>query len=265
MKNLMGLKGLVAVVGLTASSAALAGDVTGTANVTSEYVFRGVSSSNGAAVQGSLDYTHESGFYGSLWASNTAPFAFDGNELDLVLGWSGDLGNGITLDGGFINYFFSEDGQFNVAGVSENIDYWEVYGGIGFGPVSATLYYADDFFNTDGTVLSDGSTGDGSMFYLTADYTLAIKEDLDLTFQAGYNTGDGIEAFLTGVGSTDDNYIDYSIVLTKGLENGFAFSFGAVDTDIEASGPFALPGGGVLNDFEDEVKFFVSLSKEFDI
>lgn len=261
MKKSMGLKGLLAVVGLSAASVAMA-DVTGTANVTSEYVFRGISSSGGAAVQGSLDYAHESGLYAGLWASNVAPLLADGNELDVILGWSGDIYEGLGLDIGAIYYIFSEDSQVDVAGVDEDLDYWEIYGGLSFGPVSLTLYYADNFFNSDGAATSATSTGEGDMLYITADYTLAIKEDLDVTFQIGHNSGDGIESFLfNGAGSTDDTYIDYSIVLSKGLDNGFAFSFGLVDTNIESSRSITGP----LVSFEDEPKVFVSLSKEFDI
>ena len=55
---------------LTLSTAALA-DFSATVNLASDYTFNGVSqTSNDPALQGSLDYAADSGFYAGTWASN---------------------------------------------------------------------------------------------------------------------------------------------------------------------------------------------------
>src|SRR5688500_5028797 len=66
-------------------------NVTGSLAPTSEYMFRGIGTSEGAAVQGRLNYAHETGFYASAWGSNideTLGFT----EVDVYGGWTGDLG-----------------------------------------------------------------------------------------------------------------------------------------------------------------------------
>ena len=68
--------------------------VSGSAAFTSDYLFRGVSqTSNGAAVQAAMTFTHESGAYFSLWGSSitafsATPFQSAGLELDTLLGYS---------------------------------------------------------------------------------------------------------------------------------------------------------------------------------
>ena len=56
--------------GLLLSGSALA-EVTGNIGATSNYLWRGTTqTSNEAAIQGGLDYAHDSGFYAGTWASN---------------------------------------------------------------------------------------------------------------------------------------------------------------------------------------------------
>lgn len=283
MFNSKGLKGLVALAALSATTISSA-EVTGTANIASEYMFRGIPSSGGAAVQGSIDYAHESGLYGGLWASNLSPFAGDGNELDVIVGWSGEVMSGLSLDVGAIYYLFTEDEQFSAATPANapaaatgplipdydgDGDYWEIYAGGGFGPVSLTVYYADDFFGVDGAnlvganplngaLVADGQA-DGDMIYITADYTLAVKEDLDVVFQIGHSSGDGVEAF---IGNT---YTDWSIGLTKSLENEFSVTLAYHDTDLDLDGFESTVFGPSGLEFDDDAKFVISLSKGFDI
>ena len=67
--------------------------VTGSAAFTSDYMFRGVSqTSNNAAIQGAMTFTHESGAYFSLWGSNIASSA-GGLELDTLFGYGGKAGD----------------------------------------------------------------------------------------------------------------------------------------------------------------------------
>ena len=86
---------------------------------TSDYVFRGLSQSDGDAVgQGSLDVVTPSGIYAGVWASGVdKPFGAVYNqvggdedlEYDVYLGWNKNVGSGINLDGGVIRYGFEPD------------------------------------------------------------------------------------------------------------------------------------------------------------
>ncbi|GEM_PF-1176114 len=263
MKKVMA--GVVVATGGLFSTQAMA-ETTGSLNLTSEYMFRGIVSSGGAAIQGSLDWSSPTGVYAGAWASNTSP-TVDGNELDLYFGWAGDMGNGLGVDLGFVYYMFSEDGEVNEPGQDEDIDYWEIYGGLSYGGLSGSVYYADDFFAYDGALISTGgATGDGSMVYLTLAYTATIKEGLDITFQVGHNSGEGIEAALLDLyGSTDDTYVDWSITTSKDLGNGWGASFAYVQTDIDSSFVDLDDDGIDDANYSDDAKFVVSLSKEFDL
>jgi uncharacterized protein (TIGR02001 family) len=67
-------------------------NVTETLAATSVYMFRGIGTSEGAAVQGSLNYAHETGFYASAWGSNIDE-TLESTEVDVYGGWTGDLGD----------------------------------------------------------------------------------------------------------------------------------------------------------------------------
>ena len=56
---------------LTAMPSYAEGSFTANASATSNYIWRGLTqTTNEAAVQGGIDYAHESGFYAGTWASN---------------------------------------------------------------------------------------------------------------------------------------------------------------------------------------------------
>jgi uncharacterized protein (TIGR02001 family) len=232
------------VAGSALGAAILAGPaaaaVTGTVAATSEYVFRGITSSDGAAIQGSLDWS-DGGLYAGIWGSNTAPLAFDGTEVDVYGGYKFKLSEGMELDIGAVYYMFPESEQF--AAIAFDADYPELYIGLNAGGFSGKVYFANDFFGTD-----ENAT------YVNLAYTMAIKESLGLKFAVGSQSGDGADALF------DSSVVDYSITLTKSLENGFAASFALVGTDLDGNPPIFLGA-----DFDDDPKFVVTLSKGFEI
>jgi uncharacterized protein (TIGR02001 family) len=222
--------------------------VTGNIGVTSEYMFRGITSSDGAAVQGGLDWTDGAGLYAGVWASNTSPTVpavniTSGNEFDLYGGYKLKVSEGVELDLGAIYYHFSEQEQ--VPGF-ESTSYPEIYAGVNVGGFSGKIYYTNNFFNVD-----DLGAPDSDSTYINLAYTHTINEGLTLKGAIGKQSGDGAEFFFGG-----QEPVDYSLTLTKALDNGFAASFGVVDTDIDD-----LYGTGV----EDDLKFVVTLAKGFDL
>lgn len=231
----------VMVVGSALGAAILAGPVaaatTGTVSIASEYMFRGVVSEGGAAVQGSLDWADEAGLYAGTWASNSAPAG--GTELDLYGGYKFKLTETMEMDIGAIYYFFTEEDE-----IGEDYSYPEIYAGVSVGNFGAKVYYTNDFFGVD-----EAST------YISLGYTHPLSETLGLAFAVGNQSGDGADL------AYGDSVTDYSVTLKKSLDNGFAFGFGIVNTDLDASG---VPGT-LAGDLDDDVKVVVSLSKGFDL
>lgn len=113
--------------------------VTGSAAVSSQYRFRGISQSdNKPVVQGAFTLTHASGFYVSTWGSSASAnnaVNLGGTEIDVYGGYSHALASGITIDGGLYGYIYP--GSKKAVGISES--YYEVYGDVSkvFGPVTA--------------------------------------------------------------------------------------------------------------------------------
>lgn len=254
----------VLVAGSALGAAILAGPLaaatTGTVAVTSEYTFRGIDSENGAAVQGSLDWS-DSGLYAGAWASNSNPVG--GNELDIYGGYKFPLMEGVELDLGGIYYIFTEDKD--EGGIPFDLNYPEIYAGLNIGGFSAKVYYTTDYFGVDGKTVLDvpGSAfvgeADGESTYFNVAYTHTIEEGLTLKGAIGSQSGDGVEAFV------GDSVTDYALTLTKALDNGFSASFGAVGTDLDLAGTensFFLATGAP---FQDDVKFVVTLAKGFEI
>ncbi len=81
--------------------------MSGSATLTSDYVWRGSSQTQGdPAVQAGFKASHRSGWYASAWASNVefAPATHASSELDLSLGWSGKLAPDWALDANLLHY-----------------------------------------------------------------------------------------------------------------------------------------------------------------
>lgn len=208
------------------SPAAMAGgSLSGNVGVFSEYFFRGVQQADGAAVQGGLDYEHDSGLYIGTWASNVDFYGL-GNEYetDLYGGWAGDLG-GLSVDLGAIYYYYRE---------MPSDSFFEVYGGLGYGPFALNVAYSPEYLATE----DEG-------FYVQGLADFPLSDTLTLGFSAGYSFGDGFEDTFLG-----DALLDYSVTLAKDLGNDFEFSFGFVGTDDK--------------DIQKEA-FVVGLAKTFDL
>ncbi|TKD53401.1 hypothetical protein FBR43_03045 [Sphingomonas baiyangensis] len=84
--------------------------VSGSATVTSDYRFRGVSQSDREiAVQGGITAAHESGVYAGIWASSLAGWGTFGGgnvELDLIAGYKAQLADNAALDVGATWYMY---------------------------------------------------------------------------------------------------------------------------------------------------------------
>lgn len=209
------------------------------ASVTNNYIWRGLTqTTNDAAVQGGIDFAHDSGFYLGTWVSNVE-YAADDNysyEHDMYAGWSGDLGP-VSLDVGYLYYNYDDEADF---------DFGEVYATVGFGGFSASAYVLT---NTEADEVGDQDFDAGEAYYISIDYAFEIGNGIEIGLHGGYHDGDFQEAF----NGTDGDYYDYNISLSKG-------GFGFMISDTNVDGPAAE--GGLDN---DEVKFVVSYSVDVDL
>ncbi|MGA7298097.1 MAG: TorF family putative porin [Rhodanobacteraceae bacterium] len=101
----------LAAVALSATlgTQAAAASLTGSAALTSDYVFRGISQTNGhPALQGGVQYQAENGWYVASWASTLDPYPANGAkaELDLSAGWQGALTQELTLNATLTRYTY---------------------------------------------------------------------------------------------------------------------------------------------------------------
>lgn len=235
--------------GMLASPAAFAG-ATGNVGVFSEYLFRGLTQGGSAAVQGGLDYSHDSGLYVGTWASNIgfAGSDFSGSaggnsaEVDIYGGFAGKAG-GLGYDIGAIYYWYSEEDE-----VGNEYNTFEIYAGLSYGPVAAKYHYSDS-----ASFLTGDSDADEAA-YLLGTLALPITDTLNFTASVGFYDGDEIEDLL----GDEDSYTDYSVGLAKTVEGGFTFTFVIADTDIE----FSDGDGG---SFDDDPQVVVGMKKVFDL
>lgn len=134
---------------LTLSSAATA-DVSSTVNLASDYTFNGVSqTSNDPALQVSLDYAAENGFYAGTWASNVDFGGTDDTniEWDAYIGQYYQLNDNVGLDVGIAYYTYHGDSA------SDTYNYPEAYTKFGYnsslGDTELNFWYSWDYFGLD--------------------------------------------------------------------------------------------------------------------
>ncbi|MBN4082482.1 hypothetical protein JYT13_01600 [Mariprofundus ferrooxydans] len=122
---LMGL-GFTAITPAQASDMEVSGDL----GVYSQYMWRGIQQAAGASsVQGDLNLDTGTGLSANAWF---ASLNSNSTEFDFTIDYSGEV-SGISYSAGVIAYTF-----LNQAALNAN----EVYIGLGYGPISASYYYA---------------------------------------------------------------------------------------------------------------------------
>ncbi|MEJ2514242.1 MAG: TorF family putative porin [Gammaproteobacteria bacterium] len=218
-------------------SAAAAAGVSATVTATTDYVFRGITqSAEDPALQGSLDYEADSGFYVGAWASNVDfdDCCDESVELDGYLGFYNEPGENWRYDAGLVYYAYP--------GTSEDLDYGEIYLGLGWQWFDVYYYYTNDFY----------AGGDAGFYWdLSGEFELPVW-DLGLRLHYGYTGGpalNGDSSFEVGV----ESYSDYSVALTRDFGN-FSFELAYWDTDLD--GEFEVTRGAGAND--DRIVFSVS-------
>ena len=151
------------------------------------------------ALFGGVDYQHASGFYAGAAATTVdIPGADALLRVDGFGGYRQQLQSGLRWDAGAIVYTYPGEGDFN---------FWEVYAGLGYGPVGGKVWY--DPVNHD--------------TYYQATFDFNVGSGLDLSLYAGHYALD-----------TGPDYTDYGVRISKAF-GGLRVGAGLVDTDIDSA------------------------------
>lgn len=200
LKKTFKLGSLALATSLAFGAAAANAEVGYNAAVSSMYLWRGQDVSDGPAVSGGIDYSHESGFYASAWASSglagsvavSDPDTAYGYELDLWLGYAGE-----------------------VAGIGYDISYWDIdypqvdadsgneaslglsYGDFSFSYTINTDSDSDYSYTTLGYAfdkfgITYGMSEDDGSDYTHVDFSYAATDSLSFTVSKASDDGAGV-------------------------------------------------------------------------
>tara|TARA_Y100001936_G_scaffold81939_1_gene80572 strand:+ start:21 stop:635 length:615 start_codon:yes stop_codon:yes gene_type:complete len=125
--------GIVAI--LTSFGSLQAAEFEGNIALSSEYMWRGMTQSDGeAAVSGGFDISGESGAYFGVWGSNVEYGDDATMELDYYFGYAGETESGLSYDIGYLLYDFP----------GADYDAEEIYLGLGYSYFGVTYYAGQD-------------------------------------------------------------------------------------------------------------------------
>lgn len=160
---------------------------TSTVYLTNQYMFRGISNSDGPAIQGSLDWTY-SGFFVGVWGSNTE-FSDANVEVDYYGGYRWTMaGIGMTLQGLYYSYPGEDKNDFEgFDPIGVDADYGEVNIGASYTFTSQlapslglNYFYSPDTFGED-----------GSSHTIQGSFGLTLPAGIGLYANVGYNDTEG--------------------------------------------------------------------------
>ena len=231
----MGNKRILATLaagGLALVTGAAQAGVTSTVTATNDYDFRGNSqSAKDPALQASVDYAADSGWYVGAWASNIDFFEPDQDpkyELDLYSGFTGTTESGLGWDAGFVYYSYPQESDFSYA---------EIYGSLSYSWFKGKIWYSNAFGGDAAEAVSKSNTGsdDVAAWYVEGNATNPLPANFSVLLHAGYSTGDYWDnAFCnydaSGNPTACDDQIDYSAGVGYTLGK-FNLALKYVDTD----------------------------------
>ena len=215
-KSVLTLSVAAALAAPGLAAAADPSPLTGNMSIVSDYRFRGISQTYKLpAIQGGIDYAHDSGFYVGNWNSSISGLSFTdsaGIEMDFYGGWKKSFGD-FGVDLGLLQYYYP--GAKTSAG--DKYDTLEGYAGVSWKWLSAKYSYAfSDFF---GVPNSDGSG------YLDLGFTMEVAPKLNVIAHYGMQTIKNNSAA---------EYNDWKVGVTYDLK-GWVLGAAYVDTDADSA------------------------------
>lgn len=215
-------------------------DFSGTISLTSDYDYRGFSqTADDPAVQGSLDYAHDSGFYASVWGSSL-DWGSDSDaylELDWIAGYSAGIGTSdVSYDVGLLFYHYP--------GLS-SANFLEFYAGLSWSLFEVKLSYSDDFAGVD----ASGWYADGSVGY-------EWDNGFSLFAYGGYSFGDAFDEDEGGPPFGSPDYWNYGFGAGYAANDHVYLEVKGVGTDLD--GPYKIDDGVFDNSFRAIASITVS-------
>jgi uncharacterized protein (TIGR02001 family) len=222
---------------------------TANAGLYSQYVFRGLTQTQkGPALQGGIDYVHDSGLYAGMWASNINWFSDLNPGNSASIEWDGYAGfkktwlDEFTTDLGYLRYEYPGSYPALALGVLKpNTD--EVYLGLGWKWVILKYSYAvSDLF---GVPQSEGSS------YLDLSVAVPLPQSFALTLHAGQQQ-------FSGAGNDPlFGYEDYRAGLSYGFADGWTAAMNYTHTTAKDAG-YTILGHNIGDD-----QLVIAMSRAF--
>jgi len=197
------------LAGAVAAPTALAEDeFSGNVAFTTDYVYRGVTQTDGApTISGGLDWESDD-FYVGGWMSGVDFGDGTSTELDIYAGWTPSVGR-FDLDLGAIYYIYPD------APDDPEQNFVEVYTGasttVGMVELGASYAYSPEFY---------GETGAAGYSKVTA--SVPLGENFAVDASAGFS-----DFYDSG----NDSYSDYSIGVTTSVKDYFDLDFRVIATE----------------------------------
>ncbi|MDV7477746.1 TorF family putative porin [Acinetobacter baumannii] len=200
--------------------------ITGNVLLANQYNFRGVSMTNRKpAIQGGINFSHKSGAYLNLWASNQNVYPESSIEADIFLGYIWSLSEHSYLDIGVVDVnYVGSPSELNADFNEFNLIYNRVNLFMTKDKFSAALYFSPDY-----------TTSSGKEYYTNISYSYPLNNTFNLFGSAGYTLLENKEKFLQVFGGegTQKAYVDYKIgvrATLKGLDAELSWIDTTIDT-----------------------------------
>ena len=231
-------------IALCAAASTSHAEVTTSLTLVSDYVYNGVSQTDSdPAIQGTVDWYNDSGFYVSAFASQIdfTPSGLPDAQLefDIFAGYAGSINDDWSFDVGYGYYTYpgANDDGFEA-------DYGELYGAITYKDnTTVKLAYSDNY-----------SFDVGDSYFLLLSHNFVLGNGYNLTLETSHtellDSGNGQDVYWFG-----DNEINHwGATLSKSI-GGFDLALAYTDTNADDNFDTADVADGRL---------FVSISRTFD-
>jgi uncharacterized protein (TIGR02001 family) len=273
------------------------GPISANLSIVNNYVVRGISQTNfKPAIQGGIEYAHQSGFYAGNWNSTISwianTYGTDGYiygknapgqyvraplEMDFYAGYKSEwLAKDFVSDAGIITYYYPTSGIPDTSGYFTNPNTTEIYAAqnFTFGTLTGNVKFSYAITPFFGTANSAGSFyPEMNLEYDTGVWGITLNGHVGMQRYAGHiqnQQGDNYAIYYSGEqipNGTSNNslysYTDWKFTLNKSFEDSIVLALSYSWTTAKNFGPngyaFTSPQGKNLGGPQG----VISLSKFF--